>query len=185
MTLTRTQWALAIGIGMAGVGALGASWGMGGALPLALLAGAILGAGVTWAAGRERRSGSRGRDRGAERTALVNVLNEMGDLLHEMSPARLGERGGWDQGEFARVLRQVELLTPAFQAALIAYLAQSQPPRESLEALLAVDRLSAAYTYWTRLFPPRQGGESMFVLSLLHDLGEKVERALALMAGQG
>jgi hypothetical protein len=53
---------------------------------------------------------------------------------------------------------------------------------ERVTALLAVDRLSAAYTYWTRLFPPRQQDESMFVLSLLQDLSEKVEHAIHLLA---
>ena len=46
---------------------------------------------------------------------------------------------------------------------------------------MAVDRLSAAYTYWTRLFPPRKQEESMFVLSLLQDLSDKVENAIHLL----
>jgi len=82
-------------------------------------------------------------------------------------------------------LLAIEDLTPPFQAALTGYLCchDGARPREQIAALLDVDRLSAAYLYWTRLFPPRQPDESMFVLSLLHDLGERVYTALRLLDG--
>jgi hypothetical protein len=120
---------------------------------------------------------------GRDHLALLREhLIDMGDTLQAVSPDGLRRRGQWDQTLFAAVLDRVEQLTPGFQAALVDYLtqaAQSQPDR--VRALLAVDRLSAAYTYWTRLFPPRQPDESMFVLSLLHDLSDKVEYAIALI----
>ncbi len=96
------------------------------------------------------------------------------------------QRGGWDRALFDDVLSRVEQLTPAFHAALIDYLRRADRPRSgrTVAALLAVHRLSAAYTYWTRLFPPGKQEESMFVLSLLHDLSEKVEDAIRLL-GQG
>lgn len=113
---------------------------------------------------------------------LYQHLIDMGDALQEVSLDNLQRRGGWDQALFADVLKRVEKLTPGFQAALTDYLMQpDQHHAERVNALLAVDRLSAAYTYWTRLFPPRQQDESMFVLSLLQDLSEKVEHAIRLL----
>lgn len=113
---------------------------------------------------------------------LLTILIEMGDALQETSPSALQRRGGWNQKLFDDVLAHVEQLAPRFQHTLITYLAQPFPlDTGCITALLAVDRLSAAYTYWTRLFPPRQPDESMFVLSLLHDLSEKVEHAISLL----
>ena len=109
---------------------------------------------------------------------LLAQLDALLDALSAVSFPNLEARGGWDRALFDAVLARVEALTPDFQAALVAYLAAASPPAAEIEALLAVDRLSAAYTYWTRLFPPRQTDEAMFVLSLLHDLGERVEYAI-------
>jgi hypothetical protein len=117
--------------------------------------------------------------------ALRDRLIEMGDTLQEVSFASLEARGGWDRDLFEDVLSRIEAQTPGLQAALVDYLAHADardPAR--ITALLAVDRLSAAYTYWTRLFPPRQPDESMFVLSLLHDLSDKVEHAITLVGVQ-
>jgi hypothetical protein len=111
-------------------------------------------------------------------------LVDMGDALQEVSLDSLQQRGGWDRELFDTVLVRVEGQTPGFQAALVTWLALPDERRaEQVAALLAVDRLSTAYTYWTRLFPPRQPDESMFVLSLLHDLSEKVEHAIGLLDG--
>jgi hypothetical protein len=116
---------------------------------------------------------------------LMTILVDMGDALQATMPRALQQRGGWNQHLFDRVLAHIEQQAPAFQHALIAYLAQPAPlDTGCVTALLAVDRLSAAYTYWTRLFPPRQPDESMFVLSLLQDLSEKVEHAIARLDDQ-
>ena len=116
-------------------------------------------------------------------TPIEHTLAAMRDTLYAVSTENLRRRGGWDEDLFADVLEQVEQQTLIFQDALAAYLARAgERHLELVEALLNVDRLSAASTYWTRLFPPRQPDESMFVLSLLHDLSEKVGHALALLA---
>lgn len=121
-----------------------------------------------------------------QRAAVLGHLIPMGDALQEVSLDSLQQRGGWDRALFNDVLERVERQTPGFQAALAAYLSGEEGRSvEQVTALLAVDRLSAAYTYWTRLFPPRQDDESMFVLSLLHDLSDKVERAIRLLSGEG
>lgn len=148
-------------------------WGVG------LLLGAVLTL-VIWR-GRAGRTVGPAPDR-APAAHLLASLVEMGDVLQEVSAANLQRRGGWDQGLFDDVLAQVERQAPHFQQALIAYLAQGRAlaPNE-VKVLLAVDRLSAAYTYWTRLFPPRQSDESMFVLSLLQDLSERVECAIQVL----
>ncbi len=112
------------------------------------------------------------------RKQLLAHLETLLTALSEVSFPSLEARGGWDRALFDAVLARVEALTPAFQAALVAYLAEGKASAAEIEAVLAVDRLSAAYTYWTRLFPPRQDDEAMFVLSLLHDLGARVEQAL-------
>ncbi|MBN1680746.1 MAG: hypothetical protein JW966_10665 [Anaerolineae bacterium] len=121
----------------------------------------------------------------AKRNCLADLrtyLITMGDALLEVSPDGLRRHGRWDQALFEVVLNRVESQTPGFQHVLVDFLAlpeRGQP--DVIAALLAVDRLSAAYTYWTRLFPPRQADESMFVLSLLHDLSDKVEHAINLL----
>lgn len=113
---------------------------------------------------------------------LHHALLDMGDALQAVGPDALHARGGWDRALFADVLAYIEQRTPDFQDALVMILAaEGAYPPDWVRALLAVDRLSAAYTYWTRLFPPRQADEAMFVLSLLHDLSEKVEYAIALV----
>jgi len=118
----------------------------------------------------------------SEIVALREWLISLGDLLQAVSLDSLEERGGWDWTLFEEVLGRVEQITPSFQAALTDYLVLPEDRSgEIVVALLAVDRLSTAYTYWTRLFPPRQADESMFVLSLLHDLSDKVERAIQLL----
>jgi hypothetical protein len=145
------------------------------------LAGAGLGAGLAgyWFRRRKRGTSTAAVHGTAE---LLASLIEMGDTLQEVSTRSLQQRGGWDRALFEDVLTRVEHQTPCFQAALIGYLARPERRESSgLAALLAVDRLSAAYTYWTRLFPPRQQEESMFVLSLLHNLSEKVEHAIRLV----
>ena len=120
-----------------------------------------------------------------EAAGLLDYLIDMGDALQAVAPAQLQARGGLDETLFAEVLAHVERRTPGFQAALVAYLAgPGAVPAAWVQALLAVDRLSAAYTYWTRLFPPRLADESIFVLSLLNDLSDKVEYAIALLDGQ-
>jgi len=146
-----------------------------------MLAGAVLGAGLVgrWLSRRNRETP---RAAAHDTADLLASLIEIGDTLQEVSTHSLQQRGGWDRALFEDVLTRVERQTPGFQAALLGYLT-CPGPHESrrLAALLAVDRLSAAYTYWTRLFPPRQQQESMFVLSLLHDLSEKVEDAIRLV----
>ncbi len=116
--------------------------------------------------------------------ALLEIrerLIHIGDALQVVSMERL-QATGWDRALFDEVLGYVEQEAPGFQKALVAYFTQAEQRQPVLvKALLAVDRLSAAYTYWTRLFPPRQPDESMFVLSLLHDLSEKVEYAITLL----
>lgn len=122
-------------------------------------------------------------DHNAER--LMTILLDMGDALQETSPDALRRRGGWNRTLFDDVLAHIEDRTPRFQRHLVAYLAHpTLHDPACVQALLAVDRLSAAYTYWTRLFPPRQSDESMFVLSLLHDLSDKVEHAITLLNTQ-
>ncbi len=116
---------------------------------------------------------------------LLGQLDALLEALSAVSLPSLEARGGWDRALFDAVLTRVEELTPDFQAALVAYLSATACPAVEVEALLAVDRLSAAYTYWTRLFPPRQDDEAMFVLSLLHDLGERVEQALDVLERAG
>jgi hypothetical protein len=146
---------------------------------------AALGVGL---AGSWFRRQGRGRQPAAvqDTADLLMCLIEMGDALQEVSTGSLQQRGGWDRALFEDVLARVEQLTPHFQAALIDYLAGPERREPgTLAALLAVDRLSAAYTYWTRLFPPRQQQESMFVLSLLHDLSEKVEHAIQVVQDSG
>lgn len=113
--------------------------------------------------------------------ALRTSLIEMGDTLQEVSVQALEERGGWDRQLFEDVLNRVERQTPIFQGLLVDFLIESgNQSADRITALLAVDRLSAAYTYWTRLFPPRQTDQAIFVLSLLHDLSDKVEYAISL-----
>jgi hypothetical protein len=141
---------------------------------LVIMAGLVLGVAgaVIWF--RARRAGGS--------WALLTHLIDIGDALQAVSARQLQQRGGWDWGLFDDALAHVERATPGFQEALVAYLtAPGARQAECVAALLAVDRLSAAYTYWTRLFPPRQPAESMFVLSLLQDLSDKVERAIAAL----
>lgn len=168
-----------------GAGLVGLVWIAGGrlAVPLAALVGC--GSGVIGARlGTPQRTRTRPAGDGAA-DDLLRHLVEMGDALHEVSSDRLQQRGGWDRGLFDGVLAHVEGQTPDFQAALAAYLTGAdRPPARCVQALLAVDRLSAAYTYWTRLFPPRKQAESMFVLSLLHDLSDKVEAAIRVLDGE-
>lgn len=142
-----------------------------------------LGAVGAWWIGRSRPTrANRAQPDPALTDRLLSGLLDMGDVLQEVSIDNLQRRGSWDQALFTEVLNQVEQQVPPFQQALIRYLAQDQRvAAECVTALLAVDRLSAAYTYWTRLFPPRQPDESMFVLSLLQDLSEKVEYAISVL----
>lgn len=135
-----------------------------------------------------RRVPSRRRMRRAEplRQRLLAHLIALGDVLQEVSTEALTARGGWDRGLFDSVLGRTEALTPAYQAALSAYLRSGHDDHAArLDALLDVDRLSAAYTYWTRLFPPRQTNDAMFVLSLLQDLSARVEDAIRLLDSAG
>jgi hypothetical protein len=120
------------------------------------------------------------------RDQLLNCLIVIGDALQEVSLDRLRQRGGWDWDLFEQVLARVEQQVPTFQKLLIGFLSGPAPRRvDEVAALLSVDRLSSAYTYWTRLFPPRQNhDESMFVLSLLHDLSEKVEHAITVLQAE-
>lgn len=130
--------------------------------------------GFIWRRGKHRHEPESQPDE-----VLRDVLYAMDDALEEVSPEALHARDSWDRTQFDDVLHRVETLTPAFQSALVDFLSSdTQHDRAQISALLAVDRLSAAYTYWTRLFPPRQSDETMFVLSLLHDLGEKVATAI-------
>jgi hypothetical protein len=149
------------------------------ALPAVLLA-LVAGAGIGLLIGGRKAAPSKAsRD---SLSMLYRQLIDMGDALQEVSLDNLQRRGGWDRSLFADVLKRVEQLTPGFQAALTDYLMlPDQRHTERVTALMAVDRLSAAYTYWTRLFPPRKQDESMFVLSLLQDLSEKVEHAIRLL----
>jgi hypothetical protein len=151
---------------------------------VALAAAALAGEAGRLIAGRLAARGVDRRERALADT-LMAYLIDMGDALQEVSIERLQQRGGWDRALFDSVLAHVEKLTPGFQDALIDYLRPVDGPRSGrvIAALLAVDRLSAAYTYWTRLFPPGKQEESMFVLSLLQDLSEKVEARSALRRG--
>lgn len=142
-----------------------------------ITAGLIAGLGIGWVM-RARFRRSRGRASGTVRAGLVQSLTMIGDALQEVSIEQLQRRGGWDRALFEEVLAHVERQVPDFQASLGTFLAGGTASPAQISALLAVDRLSAAYTYWTRLFPPRQNDDSMFVLSLLHDLSEKVEHAI-------
>lgn len=170
---------------VAAVGGLGVAlvWGRDslGAVLLALVAGALAWEAVCGMMRRPARAMTPRPD--PEHTlALIALLVEMGDSLQEVSIRALTERGGWDRALFERVLARVERQTPDFQAALVHYFSQPAPvPAEHVSALLAVARLSTAYTYWTRLFPPQRQQETMFVLSLLQDLSEKVEHAIRLL----
>jgi hypothetical protein len=148
------------------------------ALPVAIVIGEAVGVVPGWWTARRARQW----DRAITATLLAHLV-DMGDTLQEVSIESLQRRGGWDRTLFENVLARVEKQTPGFQGALIDYLRRADAPRSGrvLAALLAVDRLSAAYTYWTRLFPPRKQNESMFVLSLLQDLSEKVESAIHLL----
>lgn len=151
------------------------------ALPAVLLA-LVAGAGIGLLIGGRKKSANQQKPSRDSLATLYQHLIDMGDALQEVSLDNLQKRGGWDRSLFANVLKRVEQLTPGFQAALTEYLMQpDQHHTDRVTALLAVDRLSAAYTYWTRLFPPRQQDESMFVLSLLQDLSEKVEHAIRLL----
>ncbi len=148
------------------------------ALPVGVVIGEMIGAVPGWT--RTRRA--RAQDRPITKRLLASLI-DMGDTLQEVSLDSLQQRGGWDRTLFDDVLARVEKQTPGFQGALVDYLRRTDAPRSArmVGALMAVDRLSAAYTYWTRLFPPRKQEESMFVLSLLQDLSEKVESAIHLL----
>jgi hypothetical protein len=123
-------------------------------------------------------------DADKRRGLLMAYLVNLGDTLQEVSVENLKQRGGWDRVLFDAVLTHVEGLTPGFQDALVDYLAVPQASYSAeIRALLDVDRLSAAYTYWTRLFPPGKQDEAMFVLSLLQDLSDKVEYAIQVLDG--
>lgn len=176
--MNRALTLLVVPIGVAGVALV---WGRAElpAVALALVAGGLGGAllGVWRRGGARRATPPR-----AELRALARRLVTMGDALQEVSRENLQQRGGWDRALFGDVLARVEAETRGFQAALGAYLVAPGPRRPDLvAALLAVDRLSATYTSWTRLFPPRRQDQSMFVLGLLHDLSDKVEHAIRLL----
>jgi hypothetical protein len=151
-------------------------------LRIALPVGVVIGEGISVVPGWMRTRRARAQDRAITQLLLASLI-DMGDTLQEVSLDSLQRRGGWDRALFDDVLARVEEQTPGFQGALIDYLRRADAPRSArmVGALMAVDRLSAAYTYWTRLFPPRQQEESMFVLSLLQDLSEKVENAIHLL----
>jgi hypothetical protein len=151
-------------------------------LRIALPVGVVLGEGIGLVPGWMRARRARAQDRATTQRLLASLI-DMGDTLQEISLDSLQQRGGWDRALFDDVLARVEKQTPGFQGALIDYLRRADAPQSArmVGALMAVDRLSAAYTYWTRLFPPRQQEESMFVLSLLQDLSEKVENAIHLL----
>jgi hypothetical protein len=155
---------------------------LGADLRIALPVAVVIGEGIGMVPGGFAARRARQRDR-AITGALLTHLIDMGDTLQEVSIESLQQRGGWDRSLFDDVLARVEEQTPVFQAALIDYVRWAETPRAGrvLAALLAVDRLSAAYTYWTRLFPPGKQAESRFVLSLLQDLSEKVEAAIHLL----
>jgi len=181
LTRKHVEWLLPALVGIAGATLLSGIYA-----GLGALTGIVLGEGLAWLL-RRRREAKQGGDQ--DRTiikALMAELVTMGDTLQEVSMDSLQQRGGWDRALFDDVLTRVEQQTPAFHGALIDYLRRANRPRSgrTVAALLAVHRLSAAYTYWTRLFPPARQEESMFVLSLLHDLSEKVEDAIRLL-GQG
>jgi hypothetical protein len=168
-------------IAVAGVATLAALL-LGADLRIALPVAIVIGEGIGVVPGGFAARRARQQDR-AITGALLTHLIDMGDALQEISIESLQQRGGWDRSLFDDVLTRVETQTPGFQGALIDYVRRADAPRSGrvLAALLAVDRLSAAYTYWTRLFPPRKQEESMFVLSLLQDLSEKVEAAIHLL----
>jgi hypothetical protein len=151
-------------------------------LGIALPVGVVIGEGIGVVPGWMRTRRTIAQDRAITQRLLTNLI-DMGDALQEISLDSLQRRGGWDRALFDDVLARVEKQTPAFQGALIDYLRRADALRSAriVGALMAVDRLSAAYTYWTRLFPPRKQEESMFVLSLLQDLSEKVESAIHLL----
>jgi hypothetical protein len=158
------------------LGVLGVEWGI--ALAAAVMIGEIAGGVVMFLAIRRARQQAR-----RIRRTLLDRLIQMGDTLQEVSLDSLQQRGGWDRVLFDDVLTRVEQQTPGLQGALVDYLRQSSEAHSGrvIGALLAVDRLSSAYTYWTRLFPPGKQDQSMFVLSLLHDLSAKVEEAIRLL----
>jgi hypothetical protein len=149
---------------------------------IALPVGLVIGEGIGVVPGWQRARRARAQNR-AITQRLLSGLIDMGDTLQEVSLDSLQARGGWDRALFDDVLARVENQTPGFQGALIDYLRRADAARSAriVGALMAVDRLSAAYTYWTRLFPPRKQEESMFVLSLLQDLSDKVENAIHLL----
>jgi hypothetical protein len=132
-----------------------------------------------------RTVGARARLRTSPaRAALLARLIDMGDALQAVSAGNLRQRGGWDWALFEETLTRVERQTPEVQRALVTFLVGSGARSDAcVAALLAADRLSAAYTYWTRLFPPRDHQAAMFVLSLLQDLSDKVEQAITLLDG--
>jgi hypothetical protein len=151
-------------------------------LAIALPVGIVIGEGIGVLPGWRRTRRAYSQDRAIAQRLLASLI-DMGDTLQEVSMDSLQRRGGWDRALFDDVLARVEKQTPGFQGALIDYLRRADAPRSAriVGALMAVDRLSAAYTYWTRLFPPRKQEESMFVLSLLQDLSDKVENAIHLL----
>jgi hypothetical protein len=151
-------------------------------LAMALPIGVVIGEGIGVLPGWRRTHRARRQNRAITQRLLASLI-DMGDTLQEVSMDSLQQRGGWDHALFDDVLARVEKQTPGFQGALIDYLRRADAPRAAriVGALMAVDRLSAAYTYWTRLFPPRKQEESMFVLSLLQDLSDKVENAIHLL----
>jgi hypothetical protein len=158
---------------------------MGTDVRIALPIGLVIGEGIGVVPGWMRSRRTHAQDRLISRR-LLSCLIDMGDTLQEVSLDSLERRGGWDRALFDDVLARVEKQTPDFQGALIDYLRRADAPRSAriVGALMSVDRLSAAYTYWTRLFPPRKQEESMFVLSLLQDLSEKVENAIHLLENE-
>jgi hypothetical protein len=174
---------LVVAWGLLGASALGGVLSLPGA---AIAAAGGTAAGVLVALRLAPRKRSTRDARHARLRPLARCLIAMGDALEEVSPRSLQRRGGWDRALFDDVLRRVQAQTGDYQQALVAYLAgPDTPPPGMIDALLAVDRLSAAYTYWTRLFPPGQQAESMFILSLLHDLSEKVEHGIGLLEQMG
>ncbi len=159
---------------------MGGVWVVAATVIAAVGVGGVLGALVA------RRSGANVRTSAGQSALVCDSLRRMDAALDAVSLDSLDQRGGWDRALFESVLDHLEREAPIFQTALATYLSTSGArPATLVTGLLAVDRLSAAYTTWTRLFPPRRQDDSMFVLSLLHDLGEQVEDVLGLLENGG
>lgn len=120
----------------------------------------------------------------------LDALYDMLVVLHDIiagtaTDAITTGEGQLDLRRLYPIVQRVAELRTNYALALLAYFdaLTTAPDRRFTGDLIAVDRILTAYTYHLRLFPLRRVEDVGIVLGMLHDVGDKVARALNRMEG--